>query len=281
MRQFTLLFKNPSFLISFVVFFGLVLVGLLFPIFVHGSPVDRLGCPFEAPTAHFLLGTNEEGQDMFVRLLFGLRSSLYVGLFAGTIATVLGVVIGLIGGYKGGLLDNVLTMLTNLFIVIPSLVVLILISNSLGPKGRSLEVVSIIIGATCWAWTARAVRAQAQSLKMRDHVNLAKLNGYGTTSIILMQILPYTLSYVFMAFIIQMATGILEEAAISMMGLGPYDSVTLGFILNNAQKAEALVNGDWWSFIPAAVLVTLLQYSLFVMNTSMETIFNPRLRKEE
>ncbi|MBD3242277.1 MAG: ABC transporter permease subunit, partial [Chitinivibrionales bacterium] len=139
--------------------------------------------------------------------------------------------------------------------------------------------VALIIGATTWTWTARAVRAQAASLRTREHVDLARLNGFGTFSILVLQILPYILSYVFMAFIMQMATGILSEAAISMLGLGPYDTITLGLILNFAQQNEALVNGNWWVFLPAAALISLITFALYLVNTAMEGVFNPRLRR--
>ncbi len=278
MKQFKLLCKSPWFVFGAAMFLFCIFVGVLYPMFSHTDPLLRGALPFEGPSREHWLGTNGEGQDMFSALLFGLRSSLFVGIAAGIFATIIGTVIGIVGGYKGGWVDNVLTLITNLFMVIPSILVLILIANSI--EKRSMLLVAFIIGATTWPWTARAVSAQTSSLKNREHVSLAKLNGYGIVSILFMQILPYIMSYVFMVFIIQMATGILEEAAISMMGLGPYDSVTLGQIINQAQKTEAFSNGNWWAFMPATVLITALQFSLYVVNTSMEGIFNPRLRKE-
>ena len=136
-------------------------------------------------------------------------------------------------------------MVTNLFIVIPQFVVLILVSSSM-EEGRSLSLIALLIGLTTWTWSARAVRAQASSLKSRDHISLAKVNGAGTFKIVSMHILPYLLSYVFMVFIMQTASGILSEAAISMIGLGPFDTVSLGTILNQAMRNEALTDGAWW-----------------------------------
>jgi peptide/nickel transport system permease protein len=109
-------------------------------------------------------------------------------------------------------------------------------------------------------------------------VSLARLNGYGTLGIVFLHILPYLLSYIFMVFILQTATGILAEASISMLGLGPYDSVSLGKILDEAIKNEALGDGAWWAFAPAMVLVTIIAFALFIVNTAMEGVFNPRLR---
>jgi peptide/nickel transport system permease protein len=215
---------------------------------------------------------------MFSLLIQGLRSSLYVGFLAGTIATIVGTAVGVYGGYKGGLIDDILTVGTNLFLVIPSLIVLILISSSLD-EGRSLTLIALLIGATTWTWSARAVRAQSSSIRSRDHVALARINGYSTAGIVGLHILPYLLSYIFMVFIIQTATGILTEASISLLGLGPYDSISLGKILNEAKTNEALADGAWWAFMPAMVLITVVVLALYVLNTSLEGVFNPRLRK--
>jgi peptide/nickel transport system permease protein len=276
-KQLKALLRSPSFVFGTGIFIACLLTAVVYPFFSNTDPLLRSGLPFEPPSGKYWLGTNGEGQDMLAQLLFGLRASLLVGVAAGLIATTAGTLIGVLSGYKGGFIDNALTMVTNLFLVIPSLIILILISNSI--QKRSLWLIAIIIGATTWTWTARAVRAQSSSLRQRDHLHLARLNGEGTLSIIIRQIVPYILSYVFMAFILQMAGGILSEAAISMLGLGPYDTVTLGQILNQAQQNEALINGNWWAFLPATILVSMLTFSLYLVNTSLEGVFNPRLRK--
>ena len=272
------LLKTPSFLLGFGLFFGTLLFALLGPLFVHVDVNARVGLAFMPPSSAHWLGTDHLGVDMVSLLIAGLRASLYVGFIAGTVATFVGTLIGLYGGYKGGLIDDILTVGTNLFLVIPSLIVLILLSSSI-ENGRSLTLIALIIGCTTWTWSARAVRAQASSLRGRDHVALARINGYGTMGIVLLHIMPYLLSYIFMVFILQTATGILSEASISMLGLGPYDSISLGKILNEAIQAEALSDGAWWAFVPPVVLITVIVFALYIINTSLEGVFNPRLRK--
>jgi peptide/nickel transport system permease protein len=272
------LFKSPGFVAGFVLFAGTLLLAILAPLLMNVDVKNRVGLAYMPPSPQHWLGTDHLGLDMVSLLIEGLRASLYVGLLAGTVATIVGTLIGVYGGYKGGLLDDVLTVLTNLFLVIPTLIVLILLSSSM-EQGRSLTLIALLIGGTTWTWTARAVRAQASSLRARDHVALARINGYGTLGIVVLHILPYLLSYLFMVFILQTATGILTEASISMLGLGPYDSVSLGRILNEAIRNEALTDGAWWAFMPAAVLVTVIAFSLYIINTAMEGVFNPRLRK--
>jgi peptide/nickel transport system permease protein len=272
------LFKSVGFLTGFVLFVLTLLVALLAPVFFTIDVNDRVGLAYMPPSPRAWLGTDHLGLDMVSLLVEGLRASLYVGLLAGSVATFVGTLIGVYGGYKGGLLDDVLTVITNLFLVIPTLIVLILLSSSM-EQGRSLTLIALLIGGTTWTWTARAVRAQAASLRSRDHVALARINGYGTFGIVVLHILPYLLSYLFMVFILQTAAGILTEATISMLGLGPYDSVSLGRILNEAILNEALTDGAWWAFLPAVAFVTVIAFSLYTINTAMEGVFNPRLRK--
>jgi peptide/nickel transport system permease protein len=272
------LLKTPAFLIGGGLFLLTILLALFGPLFYSIDITTRVGLPYSSPSAAHLLGTDHLGVDMVSLLIQGLRSSLYVGFLAGIIATIIGTLIGLYGGFKGGWVDDLLTLVTNLFIVIPYIIVLILISSSL-EEGRSLVLIALIIGCTTWSWTARAVRAQASSLKSRDHIHLARVNGYRTLGLVLLHIMPYLLSYIFMVFIIQTASGILAEASISMIGLGPYDTVSLGVVLNEALRNEALHDGAWWAFAPALLLITVIAYSLYIINTSMEGVFNPRLRK--
>jgi len=272
------LLKSPAFLLGGGLFLATLLLALLGPVLGNLDIKTRVGLPYMAPSGKALLGTDHLGLDMVSLLVEGLRSSLYVGFVAGTVATVVGTLIGVYGGYKGGLIDDILTVVTNLFLVIPSLIVLILISASLD-EGRSLSLIALLIGCTTWTWSARAVRAQASSLRSRDHVALARINGYSTLGIVTLHILPYLLSYIFMVFILQTAAGILTEASISLLGLGPYDSISLGKILNDAVRNEALSDGAWWAFAPAVLLITVIVFALYVLNTSLEGVFNPRLRK--
>ena len=278
MKLFINLLKTPTFLFGSILFTLTILMALVLPIFYHVDIVNRVGMPYMPPSAEHIMGTDHLGVDFLSLLITGLRSSLFVGLFAGTIATCTGTFLGVYAGYKGGWIDDFINLVTNLFLVIPSFLVLILISSSL-EEGRSLQLIAIIIGLTTWTWTTRSVRAQSSSLKSRDHINLAKINGCGTFKIVMLHILPYIASYVFMVFIIQVASGILVEASISMIGLGPYDSISLGVLLEQAMRNEALGDGAWWAFIPATILITVIVFSLYTVNTSMEGIFNPRLRK--
>ena len=274
------LMKSPMFVIGIGIFFLSLIVAIFGPIFynVDINARDIIAGPYAPSSSEHLLGTDHLGRDYVSLLISGLRSSLYVGLIAGVIATTIGVFIGLFGGFRGGWIDEILNMGTNLFIVIPQFVILVLISSAV-KEGRSLTLIGLIIGLTSWSWSARAVRAQASSLRSRDHIALARINGASSLTIVIKHVLPYLLSYVFMVFIMQVSSGILSEASISMIGLGPLDSTSLGIILIQAKDNGALSDSIWIAFLPATLVITLTVFALYLINTSMEGVFNPRLRK--
>ena len=231
----------------------------------------------------FLLGTDNFGRDVLTELVAATATSLRIGLIAGVIATAIGLILGLIAGYLGGLVDNIITFITNLFTVIPSFVILILISYSVGQSARGVGLVAIIIGFTSWTWTTRSVRSQVISLRNRDHVNLSKLSGHSMLRIVFTDILPYIASYVVMALILQISSGILSEATLSMLGLGPATTktATLGLMMNWAMQYSAHLNGSWWAYFPVILTIALISFSLNLMNTGLDQVFNPQLRIKE
>jgi peptide/nickel transport system permease protein len=315
---FKIAFQSGKFRFGFIVFMLILLLIILFPLFVKTDPLRMEGGMFEPPNiremlgnksgreeavqtievsqaekdlmAQFgitavqretpkvlhILGTDNFGRDVMAELAAGTRTSLIIGLIAGTIATLIGLTIGLLAGYTGGQADNFLSSVTNIFIVIPSFVILVLVSVSI--NARSFWTTGIVIGITSWPWTARSVRAQTTSLRNRDHVNLSKLSGHSMPRIIFRDILPYIASYVVMAFILQVASGILSEAQISMLGLGPRNVASLGLMMNWAVFFSALPTGAWWAFLPVVLMIALINFSLNLMNSGLDQIFNPQIR---
>ena len=227
-----------------------------------------------------LLGTDNYGRDMLTELVSALGTSLLIGLVAGVIATLIGLVLGLLAGYLGGVVDDIIMFFTNLFTVIPTFVLLILISFAIGQDQRGATTVAIVIGLTAWFWTARAVRAQVISLRSRDHVNLSKISGHSLVRIILTDILPYIASYVVMALILQISSAILAEAQLSMIGLGPRTTEipTLGLMMQWATAYSAPLVGAWWAYFPVLLVISLVSFSLNLMNTGLDQVFNPTLR---
>ena len=227
------------------------------------------------------LGTDNFGRDTLTELVKATGVSLVIGLIAGSIATFLGLLVGLLAGYVGGIVDDVLMFIANIFTVIPGFVLLILIYYSVGQEARGVTTCAIVIGVTSWVWTARSVRSQVISLRNRDHVNLSKLSGHSLFRIVVTDILPYIASYVVMAFILQVSSGILAEAQLSLLGLGPKttDVPTLGLMMNWAKLFGAYTSSNaWWAYFPVILVIALTSFSLNLMNTGLDQVFNPTLR---
>ncbi|ASJ15572.1 peptide ABC transporter permease [Thermococcus chitonophagus] len=224
------------------------------------------------------LGTDSFGRDIFAQLVYGLRSSLFIGLFAGGLATIIGLLMGFIAGYKGGWIDELLMMITNIMLVIPTMALLIIIAAYLPYRGVGIE--SVIIGLTAWPWTARAVRAQTLSLKRREFVDLAKLAGLSDFKIIFEEIMPNMISYIFMVFILQFGGAILAAVGLDFIGLGPTRGMSLGIMLQQAVLWNAINLGYWWWAIPPGLVIAILITGLYLINTGLDEVFNPRLRRE-
>lgn len=244
------------------------------------SKTDYVNVNSVANVKFLPLGTDNFGRDVLKELVSAIGTSIMIGLIAGCVATLIGLTLGLLSGYVGGLVDDIIMFVTNVFTVIPSFVLLILITYSISQDQRGATVVAAVIGLTSWTWTTRSVRSQVISLRNRDHVNLSKLSGHSLLRIVLTDILPYIASYVVMAFILQVSSGILAEAQISMLGLGPKmtEVPTLGLMMNWAMLYSAHTNGSWWAYFPVILTIALISFSLNLMNTGLDQVFNPTLR---
>ncbi|MFC4338006.1 ABC transporter permease [Salininema proteolyticum] len=258
------------------VFLAIALAGLIGPLAASSAPTELLGTSFTPPGADFLLGTDHLGRSIGVQLVHGVRTSLYIGLLAGLTGTAIGVVVGTAAGYRGGVVDELLMGLTNIMITVPSIIVLLLLSISLDT--RSVTVMGLCIGAVSWPWTARAVRAQITSLREREHVDIARLSGERAVRVIGVELLPYMLSYIVMAFVIQLYGAILAEAALSLLGLGPTGTSSLGMMLHWAIAWESVRGGQWWVFATPTLFITAITFSLLLVQSSLDSVFNPRLR---
>lgn len=269
--------RNPKVVIGSVVVLGFLLLGLLGPLFLKFAPMDYAGPPMAPPSADFPFGTTTFGQDVFAQFVAGLRSTFLVGLLGGGVAAVIGMAIGFVAGYRGGLVDELLNMLTNVVLVIPGFVVLIIINAYLGV--RSVPMQALYIGVFSWPWVARAVRAQTLSLRSRDFIDLARLSGVGVGTILRREVAPNMYSYLFMTFVLLFGGSILTAASLDFIGLGPTNAMSLGLMMNQAVQWSALHLGLWWWFIPPGLGITLIVGSLYIMNVGLDEVFNPKLRE--
>jgi peptide/nickel transport system permease protein len=269
--------RNTKLVVGSCIVLAFLLLAIVGPWLTDATPFE-FGYPLgEPPSSEYWLGTTSPGQDVFAQFVYGLRSSFIVGALAAVIASVIGMAVGFLGGYRGGVIDDVLSILTNVVLVIPTLAVLIIVSAYLSIG--SLRSEAILIGLTSWPWAARAIRAQTFSLSQREFVSLARLSGQGTTKVILREIAPNMSSYLFLTFILLFGGAVLTAATLDFLGLGPSQVMSLGLMMNTAVSNAALQLGMWWWFIPPGIGITAIVGGLYVMNVGLDEVFNPRLRR--
>ncbi|AKI96651.1 ABC transporter permease [Kosmotoga pacifica] len=254
-----------------------VLLAIFGPYLTKYGPLDYAGPGYHPPSAEYWFGTTTFGQDVFSQLVNGLRSTFMVGLVGGGLATFLGLLIGFVSGYRGGFFDEILMMITNIILVIPTMALLIILASYLTYRGVFME--SLFIGFTAWPWTARAVRSQTLSLRTREFVNLARITGMKPLKIIITEIMPNMMSYVFMVFILQFGGAILTAATLDFIGLGPTQGISLGLMMQQAVLWNAIQLGMWWWAIPPGLAITAIVGALYFMNTGLDEVFNPKLRE--
>ena len=256
-----------------------VLVAIFAPLIAPHDPLDGSFEPLAPASSTNWLGTTTSGQDIASQLIYGTRISLLVGLFGGLFATVIATVIGLTSGYaEGTLLDDLLSFLTNVFLVIPVFPLIItLVAYS---EVRGLWLIVGVVSITSWAGAARAKRAQIITLRNRDFVTAAKFSGEGTGRIVFREIMPNMSSLVLASFVGAATGAIFAEAGLAALGLGDSRNVSWGTMLYQSEQQGALSQGLWlWVFAPGVVLAVLMTATTFI-NFGVDLLSNPHLRED-
>ena len=275
--DFRLLLRSSVGRIGIVVVLFFILVALFAPIIASGDPAEFVGDPNQAPSAEHIFGTDPQGKDVFRQTVWGGRISLVIGFGTALLAVFVAVVIGMTAGFFGGIVDDLLTLLMNLFLVIPGLPLLILLAAYLQP---STGTVIGTLALTGWAFHARIFRSQVLSLREKDFVAASIVSGEGNFTIIFQQILPNMINTIVGSFIGSLIYGIGAATALSFLGLTEMTDVTWGTNLFWAQNGGALFAGAWWAFVPSGICVALTAFGLSLINYGMDEITNPRLRAE-
>lgn len=261
---------------------GLVIV-LVFIVIAALGPLVAIHDPratsfdmLAPPSGQYWLGTTQSGQDVFSQFVHGARVSLLVGLLAGVISQLFSVVVGLLGGYLRGVADDLLYILTAVFLVLPGLPLLIVLTGYLPSRG--MVSIAVVIAITSWAGSARVIRAQTMSLRNREFVEAARANGESRLRIMFWEVLPNMLPLVASGFLFSVIGGILAEAGLSFLGLGSLTTVSWGSMLYFAQNSQAILSGAWWWYIPPGLAIAIIGAGLALINFGIDEHANPRLR---
>ena len=254
-----------------------ILIGLIGPFFMPYNPNATSHLFITPPSPTHWLGTTVVGEDIFSQLIYGTRTSVFWGLGTGIMVTLLSVVVGLIGGYFGGWIDDVLTLLTNVSLVLPALPLAIVLAAYF-PRGPLT--ISFVIVFTNWAWQARVLRSQTLSMRSREFVTAARMSGESSLRIIFHEIFPNEIGLVVAGFVSTTIYVVLTWAALEFLGLGDGTIPSWGSMLYWAQQAGALGGGLWWWFIPPGACIAILGAGLSLINFGIDEIADPRLRIE-
>jgi peptide/nickel transport system permease protein len=247
---------------------------------VQISPFDHTEITaefMEGPSELHPFGTDQLGRDILSRVLFGTRISLKVGLFSAFIMVIIGSLFGLLSGYYGGRIDELSMRFTDMFLVLPTLPLMIVLTALIGQDQTFLI---IIIGITSWPTMARVIRSEVLSVKQRAYVERARAIGAGHTHIILRHILPNVLPLISANIVLMIPIAIITESALSFIGLGDPFAVSWGSILNDATNNNAILLGQWWFYLPPGLAIVFLSLGFAFIGHTLDEIFNPRLRKE-
>lgn len=267
--------RKASVGVAIVLFF--VLMALFGPALVSKDPSAFVGAPHEPPSADYLLGTTGQGQDVLAQTVVGARTSLVVGLLVGLCVMVIGAAIGMAAGFFGGWVDSVLSLLTNVFLIIPGLPMAVVIAAYLRPGPVTIGIVLVVTG---WAWNARVLRSQVLSLREKDFVSAAIVSGEGSLRIIFREILPNMTSLLMSGFISATVYAIGAQVGLEFLGIGDVGVVTWGTNLYWATNNAALLTGAWWTVLPTGVCLALVGFALVLINFAIDEITNPRLRTD-
>lgn len=229
------------------------------------------------PSEKYLFGTDNVGRDIWALMIHGIHPSLKVGLIAGVIGTAVGVVLGITAGYYGGTTDTIISTAADIFLTIPSLLILVVLASYI--RTTTIEFTALVIAIFAWAGPTRLMRSQTLSLRERAFIPLAKLSGQGDFEIAIRQILPNLLPYVMAGFVGAVSGAILSLVGIQILGLGPLFTPNLGMILQSAYLGAAIFRGMWWWWVPPTVTLMIIFISLFLISIALDELANPRLRE--
>ncbi len=271
------MFRNRKSITGLAILGFFVLVAILADVLAPYSPtqVDNTA-RFQPPSAEHWLGTTHLGEDVLSQVVHGTRGVIVVGFLAAIMATIIAVVVGVVAGYLRGWRSESLSALTNVFLVIPGLPLIIIVASMFDDP--PLVVIAAVLGLTGWAWGARVLRAQTMSLRNRDFVQAARANGEPLRRIIGHEMLPNLMALIAASFVGTVTAAILGLTTLSYIGVIPVNTYNWGTILNWASAQGAFRQNQWWWFLPPGLCIAAIGVALSLINFGIDEYVNPRLR---
>lgn len=277
---FALLWENRKSRIGLLMIGFIVIIAIIAPWISVAHPNDfNLYEAKQGPSWHHLFGTTDQGSDVFSQVVIGARRSLLLGALAGALATTFAAIIGISAAYVGGLFDDISNLLINVFLVIPAIPLLIVISAYL--SDRSMGTMAFVIALVLWAFEARILRGQALTLKNRDFIVAAKATGESTRRVVFGELMPNMISRIAAAFVLVFYIALLTDAGLEFLGLGDMTKPSWGVTLYWAQVNSTVLQGEWWPFFFPGAALAFTVLGLVLLLAGIDEVSNPRLRTEK
>jgi len=273
MQALATLLRNRKAAAGALLVLGFALLALLGPL-LAGDPQAFVATPLEPPSAAHWLGTTGQGQDVLAQTVAGARPTLVVGFITGALVVMIGALVGGAAGYFGGRVDDGLSLLMNVFLVMPGLPLMVVLAAWLPPGPATMTAVLVLTG---WAWNARVLRSQTLAIRKKDFVAAAIVSGEHPLRVVVVEILPNMASLLVSSFIGATVYAIGAQVGLEFLGLGDLSVVTWGTNLYWASNDSALLTGSWWTFAPTGVCVALVGFGLAMVNFGIDELTNPRL----
>ena len=280
-QHLVLLLRNPKSRLGGGILVFMVTIALIAPLIAVSDPTSMLHGfdPHQPPSWQHLFGTTDHAQDVFSEVIVGTRRSLLLGVAAGLLATGVATVLGVLAAYAGGIVDEVINFLINVFLVIPPIPLLVVISGFL--KNRGMGTMILALGLVLWAFEARVLRSQALSLKNRDFVLAAKVAGESTWRVVFGELMPNMISRIAAAFVLVFYISLLTDAGLEFLGLGDVNVASWGASMYWAQVDSSVLQGEWWTFVFPGAALALTVLGLVLLLAGIDEVSNPRLRTEK
>ncbi len=277
MRVLRDLFEDYRFVVSFCILCVLLLLAVL-SFFSPYDPTLWGTVPRDLkPSWEHIFGTNSKGQDLFWQATFAVRNSLIIAVIAASLSRVIAVLVGMVAGYKGGLTGTILMFFSDVFLVIPLFLIIVMLAMLVRER-MTLATLGLLLACFGWSWDARVIRSQILSLRERGFTQTAILSGTGTIRLVLNEYMPFTTPLIFSTLINNMAWVIGLEITLAFLGLVNMDIPTLGTMLQWAISYQAILLGFWWWVITPIILSVLLFVALYWLSVSISEYLDPRTR---
>lgn len=271
--------RNPTMVAGMLVLFSLVLFWAIGSVITDPSQAKVLANrPSQSPSFEHLLGTDRQGKDILATLVEGTPQTLRIGLIAGAVGIAIGTFLAFVAGYYGGAIDNIIRATVDTLLTIPGLVVLVIIAVSI-PDEMTVEMMALIIAALAWLGPTRVLRAQVLVMRQQAYVEMARLTGMNGPEVIVREMMPNLMPYIVANFVLAVAGAILASIGLEALGLGPFESNTLGMTIYWTIWYSALLQGWWWWWAPPIFVIVVLFVGLFLVTRGLDEWANPRLRK--